>query len=82
MQEDDHEQSVSEGKAWVHEYINSDVEKLQMMKQHHVHLRILIRLSESRSLPAVEKITQLFANQNFQTFRGSSNLQLYYVKIF
>ena len=39
MQEDDKVQSVSEGKAWLQDYIHADVEKLQKMKQHHVHLR-------------------------------------------
>ena len=29
----------AEGKAWLNEHLNEDVEQLQMMKQHHVHLR-------------------------------------------
>ena len=28
-----------EGKTWLHRYLHEDVEQLQMMKQHHVHLR-------------------------------------------
>ena len=28
-----------EGKAWLHSYLHEDVEQLQIMKQHHVHLR-------------------------------------------
>ena len=28
-----------EEKTWLHKYLNEDVEQLQMMKQHHVHLR-------------------------------------------
>ena len=28
-----------EGKTWLQKYLNEDVEQLQMMKQHHVHLR-------------------------------------------
>ena len=28
-----------EGKTWLHKYLNEDVEQLQMMKQHRVHLR-------------------------------------------
>ena len=28
-----------EGKVWLHSYLNEDVEQLQRVKQHHVHLR-------------------------------------------
>ena len=29
---------VAEGSAWLKDYLNTDVEELQRLKQHHVHI--------------------------------------------
>ena len=46
-----------EGKAWLHSYLHEDVDQLQMMNEHHVHLLnpTLIQISVSLWVHAEEK---------------------------
>lgn len=61
---------VAEGTTWLKSYLHTDVEELQRLKQHHVHMIDEKRMKKNRSPRVAARIILRHANQNFQETHG------------